>query len=919
MGDMPAGTVTFLFTDIEGSTLLWQDQPGAMGRALERHDMILRSCIEDRGGYVFTTVGDAFCAAFQSAGAAVNAAIAVQLALKEEEWPQEAAIRVRAALHTAEAICRDGDYFGVELSRVGRLLSAGHGGQILVSGATKEMVQDHLPADTALRPMGAHRLKDLARPADVFQLEHKDLEGEFPPLDTLDNLPNNLPHQLTSFVGRESELEEIRSLTEKTRLLTLTGVGGTGKTRLALQFAADQTKEFKNGVWFVELAAISDPNLVANEVATALSIKEEPGESMADTLVARLAAKEMLIVLDNCEHLLAACTDLCAHLLKSCQGLHILATSREALSIGGELTYHVPSLQIPDLDTAAEEMENFESVRLFVERALFAQPSFIINETNAPAVAAVCSRLDGIPLAIELAAARMRSMTAQDVDDRLDQKFRLLTGGAKSALKRHQTLQGLIDWSYDLLDEREKALLQRLSVFRGGWAAESAEIVCSDDIVAEYDVLDLLSSLVDKSLVLSEDTGGHARYWMLETVRDYAAEKLAQEDIPVSWRDRHLDHFMLMAEEGEPELTSKGQQEWCDRFDEEHDNLRAALDWSLIDPQRAESGLRTASALSWFWLIRGYSAEGLARFQAALSSNPGDHGIKAKALYSAGNLAYRQSDFAKAVELFEQALVLYRKLGDKSGEASALSGLGSVALYRMEFDDARRLSGQSLALFRELGHKLGTAEVLRILGSVATHVGDSDKARASMEESLAIHREFGHQTGVALILGNLGVEAYSAGNLEAARAYYEESLELSRKLRSRTGTATSVSNLGNVACGQGEFSDARSYLSEGIEICMDIGDKRIAAYALEYSVLLLASEKKYGDAARLVGACEALRKQIEAPLAPHERADLENHIAEAREAFGDDDAFDAWVKEGREMSLDDAVELAVSESDAPIE
>ncbi|MCH8980226.1 MAG: tetratricopeptide repeat protein [Armatimonadetes bacterium] len=863
MSERPTGTVTFLFTDIEGSTQLWQDAPEAMKGALQTHDDLLREAIESHCGYVFKTVGDSFCAAFQTAGDALEASLEVQLALEREEWPDGAAIRSRTVLHTGSVESRDGDYFGVALSRVGRLLSAGHGGQILLSHSTRQLVQDALPEGTALRPMGTHLLKDLSRPEEVFQLEHRDLEGEFPALRTLDNRPNNLPRQLTSFVGREKELAELQGLFEKTSLLTLTGVGGTGKTRLALQFAADQLDRFNDGVWLADVGPLSDPGLVPNEVAQALTIKQEPGKSLTETLATRLKDKELLVVLDNCEHLLDSCAELTEELLRSCKGLKVLATSREPLGVDGEHTFRVPSFSSPPAEEAtADGVKEYDAVRLFGDRAVAARDGFEVTDDNAQAVAAVCTRLDGIPLAIELAAARMRSMTPQDVNERLDQKFRLLTGGFKSSLKRQHTLQGLIDWSYDLLDGREKAALRRLSVFRGGWTAEGAEKVCSGGLVDESDVIDLLSSLVDKSLVIAEDRGGHARYRMLDTVRDYAADRLEQDGDPEAWRDRHLAYFAGLAEQAEPELTGKDQLTWLNRLEAEHDNLRAALDWASAKPDGAEQALRTSGLLWRFWDVHGHHSEGRARLESALERSAGETAARALALYGVGMLCWNLSEFGPAVRHLEDSLAIYRDLGDKRGAAAPLNGLGIVEWQQGNYASARRRYEETLALCRGLDNKRGVSIALHNLGLIAREQGDYAAARSLYEECLATDRELGDRRGAANATTNLGIIALEEGDYAGARRLHEESLALYSELGDRRGVAAATTNLGTVDLEEGDCAAARRLVQESSAIFLEIGDPLGAANAIEVLAPALSIERRPLDAARLWGAAEALREEV---------------------------------------------------------
>lgn len=616
MSALPAGTVTFLFSDIQGSTKLWEKHPHAMRLAVARHDALLRQTLEtEGGGCVFKTVGDAFHAAFDLPEAALGAALAAQQALHAEAWslPEGQPLRVRLALHTGTAELRDNDYFGAALSRAARLLSAAHGGQTLVLETTASLLADSLPADAVLRTLGRHRLKDLAQPQEIFQLLHPSLPSEFPPPRSLESFSHNLPSQLTSFIGRETEMGEARALLGQSRLLTLTGMGGAGKSRLALQVAADVVDDYPDGVWLIELAPLSDPNLVPQAIASALGLREESDKRLAETLTDTLRPKSLLLILDNCEHLVDACARLADTLLRACPGLRLLATSREALDIGGETLFPLASLSLPSGPALppADMLRQYESVRLFVDRATAAQPAFRFSAGNAPAVAQVCSRLDGIPLALELAAARVKVLSPEQIVSRLDDRFRLLSGGSRTALPRQQTLRALIDWSYDLLSPAEQALLRRLSVFAGGWTLEAAESVCAGEAVEDWEVLDLLSHLVAKSLVAVEPPeDGQVRYRLLENLRQYAGERLAETADAVRLPPRHRDWFLNFAEEAELHLSGPEHAHWLDRLEREHDNFRKALQFCQTQPAEAEAFLRLAGALNRFWSVRSYLSEG---------------------------------------------------------------------------------------------------------------------------------------------------------------------------------------------------------------------------------------------------------------------------------------------------------------------
>src|SRR6266540_2255176 len=599
---LPTGTVTFLFTDIEGSTKLAQQYPNAMPALLARHHEILNQCMQIHHGFVFQIVGDSFSAAFHAASDALSAALETQRSLHRESW-SPTPIKVRMGIHTGTAqLINDSFQTGYSgyttLALTQRIMSAGHGGQVLLSSTTRELVRDSLPANSDLLDLGERRLKDLLRPEHLYQLNASGLPRSFPPLKTLDFFPNNLPTQLTTFIGREKEIAELKQELDEHRLITLTGSGGTGKTRLSLQVAADLLEKFEHGVWFVELAPLMDPELISPTILSTIGISEQQGKTPIEILKEYLHEKSVLIVLDNCEHLIEASAKLANTLLNAAPKIKVLASSREALGVKGELSYSVPSLSLPDPRhlPVIEQLSQYEAVRLFIDRASLVSPHFDVDKDNAPAIAQICYRLDGIPLAIELAAARVKMLSVEQISKRLDDRFRLLTGGARTALPRQQTLRALIDWSYDILTENERLLLRRLSVFAGGWTLEAAEEVCSDQSsvsseqsgVTDHrlliiDILDLLSQLVNKSLVvvIEHSQSGETRYRMLETIRQYAREKLLEAGGSEIVRDHHLAYFVRLAEKGEPELYRSNQVFWLNKLDDEFDNLRMALEWAL--------------------------------------------------------------------------------------------------------------------------------------------------------------------------------------------------------------------------------------------------------------------------------------------------------------------------------------------------
>jgi predicted ATPase/class 3 adenylate cyclase len=917
MPDLPTGTVTFLLTDIERSTRLWEQHPEAMPAALARHDALITEIVQQHGGAVVKSrgEGDSLFAVFARAVDAVVAAGALQHVLHAEPWPEGVALRVRVAVHTGDAEVREGDYYGAAVNRCARLRAIASGGQTLLSLATQELVRDHLPAGATLRDLGEHRLRDLVRPERVFQLDVPGVPTQFAPLRSLEAFPTNLPVQLTSFIGRERELAEVKQLLEHHRLVTFTGAGGTGKSRLSLQVAADLLDAYPDGVWLVELAPLTDPRLVPGAVADVLGLREEAGRPLLSTLTDVLRKKALLLILDNCEHVISACAELAEALLRQSTQLRILASSREALGIAGEHPFRVPSLSLPDprrLSSAAPDLatalSQSEAVRLFIDRAVTIQPHFHVTNRNAPAVAQICHRLDGIPLAIELAAARVKVLPVEQIASRLDDRFRLLTGGSRTALPRQQTLRALIDWSYDLLSEAERTLLRQLSVFAGGWTLEAAEAVCAGGGVDEDDVLELLTRLVDKSLVLPEDHDGEVRYRLPETVRQYARDRLLEAAEAAALGERHLAYCLAFSERAEAELWGSNQFAWLERLEQEHDNLRAALKQSLVESERtAESALRLAGAVWLFWVWRGHFREGREWLERALATSRGASvRARAKALLGAGWLAGEQSDYARATALLEESLALSRAAGEPWATAHALGGLGLVALNQGRYERATALHTESLELCRAMGGQMQIAAALYWLGDGALHQGHDAKAQGLYEESLALLRPLGATLRTSRVLFRLGRVVYRQGDPARAEALLEESLALNRDVRDQRGSAYALLSLGQVVHARGDTERAAVLGRETLRLGRDLGERRIVAQALE---LLAQVGHARGDdrrAARLLGAAEALRDSIGAPVPPADRPEYDQTLAAVRREL-DETAFRAAWAQGRAMSLEEAM------------
>jgi predicted ATPase/class 3 adenylate cyclase/Tfp pilus assembly protein PilF len=928
--ELPSGTVTFLFTDIEGSTRLWEQYSAEMSSALGRHDALLRRAIVANGGAVFKLVGDAFCAAFATAPASLAAALAAQRALQSEPWGELGQLRVRMALHTGVAVERDNDYFGPTVNRVARLLAIGHGGQTLLSLATEQLLRGSRPEGVSLKSLGLHRLKDLDQPEQVFQLLHPDLPAAFPPLKSLDFPRHNLSAQLTSFIGRERELAEVQRLLSMTRLLTLTGIGGGGKTRLARQLAADVLEQYADGVWFVELAAIAidaQPELVYQAVTTTLGVREEPGHSILAPMSDYLQTRKLLLILDNCEHLVEVCAPLVETLLLRCPDLKIITTSRERLRAGGELTYQVPPLDRPDprrlpLTTAdlSSAMGAYDAVRLFLERAVFSLPGFEVSSEEAPTLAKICWRLDGIPLAIELAAARVNELTLEQIASLLEDRFELLAEGRRTPLARHQTLRAAIDWSYDLLVEAERVLLRRLSVFTGGWTLEAATYICLDEGQTKHRALTLLSKLVNKSLVegagTSAQPGVEGRYRFLETIREYSWDRLEGSGEIDGVHRRHRDWYLMLVEQAQPNLIGANQNVWLNRLETEHDNLRAALEWT-VNQGEAEAALRLAGALWRFWHVRGHWREGRDRLQVVLGlPNVSVYGTaQARALNAAGALAHNQADLSAAAALHEEALSVARKCNDPEAIADAFNHLGNVALDQGDDERATTLYQQSLALCRELGNRQKVALLLSNLGAVALDRGQYDDAVSLHQESLTHYRELGDPEGIARTLNNLGAAAIRQGHHVQAYDLLDESLHLFQQLNNSYGTAMALDNLADLAFDQGDLARAAMWHGKSLKLSCELGNRQAIVESLEGIAALVAERRHPLQAAKLYGAAEALRESAHLPLPKSER-DLYNVRVAAARAGTEEPAWRAAWIEGQQMSLQAVIVFAEGQASA---
>ena len=912
-----SGTVTFLLTDVARSTAMWDADPQSARTAIARHDEIIEEAVRGCGGRLLKArgEGDSHFAVFDQAQAGASAALQIARKLASEAWTTPQPLRVRVALHTGTADLRGGDYYGPEVNRCARLRAIGHPGQVLLSGATAALVRSALPPGCGLTELGWHQLRDVAAAEQVFQLTHADLVSDFPPL-VAGERHHNVPPALTSFIGRGAETAEVERLVSSTRLLTLLGTGGVGKSRLAFRVAEDLLPDFSDGAFVVELGPLSDPALVPQQVLSALGVPEEPGRSHTDTVVANLAARHLLLVLDGCEHLLWACASLAEAVLRSCPKVRILATSREPFRILGETTWRVPSLSVPD-PTALPPgvaLDGFDAVRLFVNRATQSKPDFAGSPANEAAIVEVCQRLGGIPLALELAATRVKVLSCEQIAARLNDQFRLLTGGARNALPRHQTLRAAVDWSYDLLSSTERTLFRRLAVFAGDFSLEAAEAICCFDECGTDDVLDVLAGLVDKSLVTVEEHGDRLRYRLLESLRQYGTERLTEEGEQTELSDRLLQWFLGEAERAEPELKGPDQGAFLNLLDEEHDNLRAALAWAL---QRGDTidGLRLAVTLSRFWLVRGYLSEGRRWLEFTLAASPdATASDRAKALIAASTLAWHQGDYDSVGPLAETALRISRELGDKVGVAEALCRLGELRTMMGDHIAAWSLFEQSRAAWGESGAKRGVIQSLNVplhdLGTLACEQGDYDAAERLFEEALDIANEHGNTVDVVHHLSGLGHVARGRGDHRAARSFYEESLAAARRLGYRRMATFDLQYLAGLAWAAGDLPRAATLYRDALAYFGPAGDDLGIARCLEGLSKVAAKEGAHGRAARLSATSERLREAMHSPLPPSELADYQFALDSARAGLGPDD-YEAARAEGRRMDLNDGIRAAL--------
>jgi predicted ATPase/class 3 adenylate cyclase len=865
----PAGTgsvLTFLFTDIEGSTRLWEQDSERMRTALARHNALARAAVEGHNGTVVKLTGDGVYAAFADGLDALSATLELQQSLTDPTATDGLPLPIRCGLHAGVATAAGDDLVGSPVNRAARIMSAAHGGQILLSQVVVDLVRERLPAEVSLRDLGSVWLRDIATPERVYQAVHPRLASTFPALRSLEATPNNLPRQATLFIGREHEITEIRRLLDEVRLLTLVGIGGLGKTRLSQEVAARVLDDYIDGAWFVDLAPVTDARLVPQVVAFVLGVKEEAGRPVVEALERFVQDRRLLLILDNCEHVGHACATLASQLLRSGEHLKVMATSREPLHVTGETTYPVPPLALPDPSRtiALSALSQYEAIRFFRDRAAAALPSFELTDDNAAAVADICRRLDGLPLALELAAARVRALPIAKIAERLQDRFRLLTGGDKTRLPRQQTLAALIDWSYDLLTGRERAILQRLSVFAGGFTLEAAESVAAGDGVDEADVLDTLIQLVEKSLVVLE----RDHYRQLETVRQYAQGRLAQAGGESDVRTRHLSYYVALAEKARPELVGPAQGAWLTRFDFERENFLAAHAWCDHAADGADLGLRLVHAIRLYWLNRGLLALG--------------HRVTVDALARPG----------------AQVRTLVR--------SRAAYIAGQLSFFIGRYDEALAYLGESAAISRELGDKDGIARALTLLGVACLGHDDLATAREHLEEALALSRELGEKVRLAGTLNAVAELRRTEGKLDAAEQLYEESLSIRRELGDRDAIAIDLLNLTVISIGRGLAERARDTLYEAFAIATELDSKKLGQAVLDACAGLCAFERQATRAARFYGASAAQMERMGLQREPAVDAFLTPLIAQARDDAGETE-FVVALDGGRALAYEDAM------------
>ncbi|HLF69978.1 MAG TPA: tetratricopeptide repeat protein [Actinomycetota bacterium] len=948
--------MTFILTDVEGSTRLWQSSPQEMLKAVSRLDALIPEVLEPFGGVAPRDQGegDSSVGAFGSASDATRCALELQRRMQTEAWPDDAALRVRVALHSGVGEVVNGNYRGVVLSRAARLRALAHGGQTLISGTTQSLIDDHLPEGASLVDLGYVQLRDLDQPEHVFQLSHPDLPGAFPPLRISQAGIGNLPHQLTSFIGRERETREVIDRLNDHRLVTITGPGGSGKTRLSLKVAGDLAQGFADGVWLVDLGALKEPSQLPSTVVEALGLKHRgPGEA-TDTLLSHMRTRHALIVFDNCEHLREATASFVLQFLRACPAVKVLATSQELLAVPGEAQILLRPLSLPrgdeslDVDAAMRS----ESIRLFMDRARLADPCFEIGKEDVQPLVTISRRLDGLPLAIELAAAKVPILGLKQIQQRLDDRFALLAGLGGQSAQRQRTLRETVSWSHDLLPPTEQVLFRRLAVFPSHFSLEAAEPVCAMGDLKQVDILELLSRLVARSVVFSVAKEGERRFGMLETLRTFATERLKEADEETATMGRLIEWVESFAVRAEQGLRGPDEPWWLDLVHLEVPNIHAALDHA-DSTGKAHSALAIASSLVRFWRVRGSAPEGRARIIRSLALYVGDDdAVRAKALIAAGVLAQEQGDFAharslyaqalgirrleppgvdlaeallrsgaveyatgnydEAMELYNESLALRALHSDPWTIGAALQGVGGVRYWEGDLEGARQAFEESLGFQRESGDRERLSALLLSLGAVEFAMSNLDRASELFEESLALSRTLKNDGGVAQALVRLGAVGLMRDRFELARPLFEESLEIQRRVHDRQGEAASLHGLSVVADNLGDHETSERLQRESLALRHQIGDRAHIALSLEDLARVAGRARDFERAAVLFGAAHGLRAQIGAVIVPSDRKAHDDALREVEGELGE--PFASLFEKGSGFNVDDAVAFALSVS-----
>jgi predicted ATPase/class 3 adenylate cyclase len=906
-------TLTFLVTDIEGSTVLLRRLGGDdYARVLAEHHALIRQALAAHGGTELTMTGDGFLASFSSPRACVAAVLEMQRALDTHTWPAGVHILVRMGIHTGEAELTVAGPVGLDVHRTARIAAVAHGGQVLLSETAAALVQGSLPDGASLLDLGVHRLKDLGRPERIFQLAAAGLQAEFPPLRSLGNptLLNNLPAELSTFIGREDELKDIRSLVDSARLVTLIGAGGSGKTRLGLQVAADLLDGTDDGVWLVELATVADPAAVPAAIAAVLGVVSQQGRSALDTLVDALAPQHPLIVLDNCEHVIDACASTADAILRRCPRVQLLATSREPLGIGGEAVYRVPPMSLPPADDEQSGWAVSDAVALFVDRARKQGVDLAADEQTGPLIVSICRRLDGMPLAIELAAARLSSVSLADLRDRLDQRFRLLTGGSRVALARQQTLLATVSWSYSLLDGSEQQLLRRLAVFPESFDLAAAEAACGFGVVDRLDVVDLLGSLVNKSLVVTEPWADVLRYRLLETIRQFAADRLVEagEDETAAVSSAHCAHFVAIAESAVPHLYGPQQGSWFTRLDSDRANLWRAVEWAAAAPDGTRLVLRLGAALRRYWISRSF-AWPVAELLEPVLARPdarSDLSLYVDAAITAAD-SMRDTRIKDGLRLGAEVIDLARQVGDPRLQVEALGTQCGRFLFAGAPERGLPYGAEAIEVARRTGDDvlLGSSIMGYLLSLDLT---DPDAAELLYAEGIACTQRSGDRLMEYLLHNNASVHAIRAGDFAAARAHLLRAAEASAEIGEENHVVPV--NMGWVLRHEQDPDGARDSFSSGLRLSRRIGDLVGVAYCSLGLAIIAADLGDWYRAAELHGFAQTgmdrLRGHWQVPEGQYRQESIDlvrEHLGVAR--------FDEAYANGTVLSLEDAMDLAL--------